>query len=233
VGAVRSAFGAVPAWWRGASGMGASLAAPRVSGADAGCATDGAASAESAGAAECAGAAGTSGDVGVVAAVVTSAGEGTAVLAETVELSAEDMGALVSLADTLVSLVDGGEPVCAPPELCTIPERGSVVDAESGDDEPAVPEELVDSDDAVEAENPVDDEPEGESDDELDADEEESDDELEELDVESGSANATPGVLATAAPTPSATANAPTRPIYFAVPIVVPSAGPPCMRWPI
>ena len=37
-----------------------------------------------------------------------------------------------------------------------------------------------------------------------------------------GSANATPGVLATAIPTPSATANAPTRPMHFAVPIAVP-----------
>lgn len=87
----------------------------------------------------------------MVAAVVSSAGEGTAVPAETVEPAAEDVGALVSLEDALVSLVDVAEPVCAPPELCTIPERGSGVDAESGDDEPAVPEELVDSDDAVEA----------------------------------------------------------------------------------
>ncbi len=36
-------------------------------------------------------------------------------------------------------------------------------------------------------------------------------------------ASATPGVFAIAAPTPSATANAPTRPMYIAVPIVVPS----------
>jgi hypothetical protein len=37
--------------------------------------------------------------------------------------------------------------------------------------------------------------------------------------AESGCANAMPGVLATAAPTPNATANAPTRPTYLALPI--------------
>jgi hypothetical protein len=37
-----------------------------------------------------------------------------------------------------------------------------------------------------------------------------------ELDWESGSAHATPGVFATAAPIPNATANAPTRPTYRA-----------------
>ena len=31
----------------------------------------------------------------------------------------------VAPADALVSLLDGVELVCAPPELCTIPERGS------------------------------------------------------------------------------------------------------------
>jgi hypothetical protein len=56
-----------------------------------------------------------------------------------------------------------------------------------------------------------------ESDDEPDADDE---------DVEpdsDGSARATPAVFAIAAPTPSATANAPTRPMYIAVPMMVPS----------
>ena len=37
------------------------------------------------------------------------------------------------------------------------------------------------------------------------------------------SAHATPGVVATAIPTPNATANPPTRPMYFAVPIMVSS----------
>src|SRR4029079_2503461 len=37
------------------------------------------------------------------------------------------------------------------------------------------------------------------------------------------SAHATPGVVATAIPTPNATANPPTRPMYFAVPIMISS----------
>jgi hypothetical protein len=39
-----------------------------------------------------------------------------------------------------------------------------------------------------------------------------------------GRAHATAGVLATVAPTPSANANAPMRPMYFALSIVVPPA---------
>ena len=35
----------------------------------------------------------------------------------------------VASADAVVSLLDGAEPVSAPPELCTIPERGSAVEA--------------------------------------------------------------------------------------------------------
>ena len=68
-------------------------------------------------------------------------------------------------------------------------------------------------------------EPDVESDLELDSDfDEESDADGEDVEPESdGSASATPGVFAIAAPTPSATASAPTRPMYFAVPIVVPS----------
>ena len=41
--------------------------------------------------------------------------------------------------------------------------------------------------------------------------------------VSYGSASATPGLFAIPAPTPSATANAPTRPMYIAVPMVLPS----------
>ena len=68
-------------------------------------------------------------------------------------------------------------------------------------------------------------EPDVESDVELDSDvDEESDADGEDVEPESdGSASATSGVFAIAAPTPSATASAPTRPMYFAVPIVVPS----------
>jgi hypothetical protein len=35
----------------------------------------------------------------------------------------------VASADAVVSLLDGVEPVCAPPELCTTPERGSADEA--------------------------------------------------------------------------------------------------------
>ena len=41
--------------------------------------------------------------------------------------------------------------------------------------------------------------------------------------VSDGSASATPGLFAIPAPTPSATANAPTRPMYIAVAMMVPS----------
>jgi len=55
-----------------------------------------------------------------------------------------------------------------------------------------------------------------------------SDDEEPEADDESadGSATATHGVVATAVPMPSATASAPPRPTYFALPIVVPPRTP-------
>ena len=45
--------------------------------------------------------------------------------------SAEDVPVWVGVAsaDAVVSLLDGVEPVCAPPELCTTPERGSAVEA--------------------------------------------------------------------------------------------------------
>ena len=55
-----------------------------------------------------------------------------------------------------------------------------------------------------------------EDDDEFDSDEVE----LEEADDEESSAHATPGVVATAPPTPSATAKAPTRPMYLAYGVV-------------
>jgi len=45
--------------------------------------------------------------------------------------SAEDVPVWVGVAsaDAVVSLLDGVEPVCAPPELCTTPESGSAVEA--------------------------------------------------------------------------------------------------------
>jgi len=60
-------------------------------------------------------------------------------------------------------------------------------------------------------------EPDEESDDDPDADDEDVEPEAD------GSASVTPAVFVIAAPTPSATANAPTRPMYIAVPMMVPS----------
>jgi hypothetical protein len=137
-------------------------------------------------------------------------------------------GVGVASADAVVSLLDEVEPVCAPPELCTTPERGSPVEASRGkevelvcesvelctasgvepDEEPVadageVVDEVASADEALAAD----------SDDELDVDDEsddEPDDEPEEL-VSSGAANATAGVFATAAPTPSRSASTPAR----------------------
>jgi hypothetical protein len=110
---------------------------------------------------------------------------------------------------------DGDELVCAPPELCTIPVRGSGVEVSRyGEVELAwastelsaiadvISEEepVAEADESVEDVGPVDDESEGEA------------EELESV----GSASATPGVFATAVPMPSATANMPTRPICCA-----------------
>ena len=143
----------------------------------------------------------------------------------------------VASADAVVSLLDGVELVCAPPELCTIPERGSAVEASLGEEVElawastelcTIPDVEPDEEPAAEADEfvddvgSVDDVLAADSDDELEADDDEpddesdeSDDELEEL-VSVGSANATPGVFATAAPTPSATANTPARTMYCA-----------------
>ncbi|WP_457148361.1 hypothetical protein [Mycobacterium sp. URHB0021] len=57
-----------------------------------------------------------------IAAVGGSSGEA----AETAEGSSVPLG--VGSADAVVSLLDGAEAVSAPPELCTIPERGSAVE---------------------------------------------------------------------------------------------------------
>jgi hypothetical protein len=101
--------------------------------------------------------------------------------------------------------------VIAPPELCTIPARGSAVAAESDavvlvfapPDTCAVPDGVSCTvDEAV-----VDDESDGVVD-------PESEDEEDPLVCEPVPANATPGVPAMPNPTPSATARAPTRPIY-------------------
>ncbi len=111
-------------------------------------------------------------------------------------------------------------------------ESSDVVDDESADESC---DSVEDSADDVDVESPVepdvdafDDEPEVDDfDDEPEVDdfddEPEVDDSDDELDVESGSAHATPGVVAIAIPTPNATANPPTRPMYLALPMVIPS----------
>jgi len=131
----------------------------------------------------------------------------------------------VASADAVVSLLDGVEPVCAPPELCTTPERGSAVEAWRGEEVELVWEstELCTSSDvepdddsadeageAVDEAGSVDDVLAADSDDELDVD-----DEPEEL-VSSGAANATAGVFATTAPTPSTNARTPARTMFCA-----------------
>jgi hypothetical protein len=105
--------------------------------------------------------------------------------------------------------------VLAPPVACTIPSRGSTVGAASGVESfdevggVAAPVESIDDESvsaAVEFAGGVDEELESDdaSDDALDSEESAGAD---------GDAQATPGMLATAAPIPSATASAPTRPM--------------------
>lgn len=118
--------------------------------------------------------------------------------------------------------------VFAPPLACTIPLRGSAFGWSSGpepcgafadwsaeDDDIGVP--VADDGSALDCvADSVDlsDDSDEVVDDELGFDELESDDEVEL--VESGVADAIPGVLHTAAPMPSASASAPTRPMYLA-----------------
>lgn len=112
---------------------------------------------------------------------------------------------------------------CAPPVLCTTPVGGSGVADESADDGLPVVVDVVD------VEVDADDELEGgldglllSVDEEADAVDVPEDEELVDELESDGSATATPGMVATAEPTPSATANAPTRPIYLTCPIMAP-----------
>lgn len=88
------------------------------------------------------------------------------------------------------AVFDGVELVCAPPVVCATAVPGSGVVDEPAEDEV---EEGLDG---------------------LSLSVDEEADELDEVESE-GSASATPGIVATADPTPSATANAPTRPTYL------------------
>jgi hypothetical protein len=152
---------------------------------------------------------------------VATTGSGPAVSVPPVEgngvLSVgNDSAATVVVLDAALSPADVAEPVWAPPELCTVPECGSVV---ADVDPTANVDPTADVEEPVE-ERPVNVEPDAESDDTLDFELDESDDE-DELESD-GSATATHGVVATAVPMPSATASAPTRPMYFALPITAP-----------
>jgi len=147
-----------------------------------------------------------------------------------------------------VSLLDCVVLVCAPPELCTIPERGSVpergsaVEASLGEEVELVwastelctipdverdEEPAGEADESVDDLGPVDDVPAADPEDGSEPDE--ADDELEE-EESVGSANATPGVFATAAAAPSVTANTPTRTMHFALTGI---AHPLAMRFPM
>jgi hypothetical protein len=109
------------------------------------------------------------------------------------------------------SVSDAVELAAAPPVLWTTPVLGSGVTDESVDDEPSVSVVVV-----VDAELGV--RFDGFSlsvDDEADVLDEPDGEELDDEVVSDGSARATPGMVATADPIPSATANAPTRPIYL------------------
>jgi hypothetical protein len=121
-----------------------------------------------------------------------------------VELDSSDAGDRSSVSDAV-------ELVSAPPVLCTTPVRGSAVADESAEDELSVFVDVVDDAVVDDAES----EPDGEVEVPLSVDEEADELEDAELDDElesDGSASATPGMVAIAVPTPSATANAPTRP---------------------
>ncbi len=229
VGSLSAEFGAVCGLPCGASALGAAAVAAGVTGVAASRATgDGIGFAEGVGAAVC--------SVGCWVGNV-AAGGSAGVAVATAEGTPVRVG--VAPADALVSLLDGVELVCGPPELCAIPGRGSAVAVELAGDEPAVLEERGDGDNPVTGDT-VDVEP-GARDVvrapaggtsrvgcgrrprpvtapacDAGSDDDEPEDGLEEDESDDGSANATGGVFATAAPTPSANANAPARTMYCA-----------------
>lgn len=109
------------------------------------------------------------------------------------------------------SVPDEIELVCAPPVLCTAPVRGSGGDDESADNELCVNDGDFELDGDVDADDGLEDRLDGPLwpvDEEADEPGDPEDEALE----SDGSARATPGMVATADPTPSATASAPTRP---------------------
>ena len=219
VGSLPAEFGA--AYWRGASVLGAAAVAAGVSGVAASRATG-----DDIGFAEGAGAARTSVGNAAVGCWVGTAAAGDSAGAAVATAAGIPVWVGVAPADVVVSLLDGVELVCAPLELFLIPERRSAVGASVGEEvelawastdlctTPDVePDEeaAAEADESVDDVGSVDDVLAADSDEELEAD----DDEPGEL-VSVGSANATPGVVATAPPTPSANANTPARIMYCA-----------------
>lgn len=136
------------------------------------------------------------------------------------------LSALVAVVAELVldaagfpALVDASEPVWAPPVFCTMPVRGSGVAAGLADDGlPVAADDVVETVVSVGEFEPDEVDADGELAETLDLPLVSVDEEAEELDeVEAdGSASANPGWVAVANPTPSANANAPTRPTWLA-----------------
>jgi hypothetical protein len=109
--------------------------------------------------------------------------------------------------------------VCAPPVLSTFISPVESVEFFDSVDEESPDESLasVNDESPVESLDSMEDPAPDEVEPDVDVPDVDPDDESgDEFAVESGSAHATPGVFATAAPIPSATASAPTRPIYLA-----------------
>jgi len=252
VGSLPAKFGAVRDSLCRASGGGAAAVATGVSGVAAS-----RASGDDTGSAEDAGAAGCSLGDAAVGCWVRNAAAGGSAGAAIATPEGTPVWVRRAPADAVVSLLDGVERVCAPPEFFLIPERGSAVEASVGEEvelawastelcttpergsavEASLGEEVelawastelcttpdvepdeeaaAEADESVDEVGSVDDVLAADSDDGLEADDDESDDEREEL-VSVGSANATPGVVATAPPTPSANANTPARTMYCA-----------------
>jgi hypothetical protein len=111
-----------------------------------------------------------------------------------------------------LAISDPGELFCAPPATSATPVPGSAVVDGSAEDKLSFPVDDVEADDELE---------EGldglclSVDEEADELDEPEDVVLDDEPESDGSASATTGVVATADPTPSATANAPTRPTYL------------------
>ncbi len=114
----------------------------------------------------------------------------------------------------------------APPEALTeVVGFLSSVDAEPAPEESFDDDSVGDDESGVDDASDVDDVPSDSDADEVPGDfgdSDESDDESDEDESEEGSATATQGSATTAVPIPSATASAPTLPMYFAFPISVP-----------